>query len=115
MPAPRALEPGRLLQSARIVLRGKPVRARHLRHAAEQALLGARAHQKVIATGDDKGRAPAKLAGFSWRFARKTFLIATSARDAAFVQGTERASRLSRRTDGRPQIHQRLRTVARAR
>src|SRR5579872_1595327 len=115
MPAPRALEPGRLLQSARIVLRGKPVRARHLRHAAEQAFLGARAQENFVAAGHDKGRTPAKLAGFSWRFARKGFLIATSAREAAFIQRTERASRLSRRTDGRSQIHQRLRTVAGAR
>src|SRR5712691_12878411 len=94
---------------------GAPVGARHFGHAAKQAFLGARAHQKLVAARHDERRPPALLAGFLRRLARKRLLIAANAGEAILVQRTERAGWLFRRADRGAEIHQRLGAVASAR
>src|SRR5262249_58192414 len=91
----------------------RPLRGRHLGHAAEQSRWRARAHEhKAVATNDHE-RCPAPQPSFLLRrLDWKRFGIAASARGARGHPWTQRAGRLLRRADGRAEIHERLRKIA---
>ena len=115
VPARNAVQHRRLLQRRPVVLRGEPVRGRHLGHAAEQAFFGTGADQQPVAARDDERRATSQRTGLLRGLARKRFLIAARAAHTVAVQRTQRAGRFLRGADRGAQVHQRLRAVAGAR
>ncbi len=99
MPARDAVHQRRLLQRRLVVLRGKPVRARHFGHAAKQPFLGAAAEQQPIAAPHHERGTAAQRAGLLWRLARISLLIAAHAADTIGVQRTQGAGRFLRGAD----------------
>ena len=93
----------------------RPLRRRNLGHAAEQSLRWTRAHEhEAVATKDNKGSAAAQPSLPLRRLQRKRLRVAAPARGARAPPGAQRTSRCLRRADGRAEVHQRLREIARA-
>ncbi len=76
MPARNGFQQRRLRQCDLVVLTRKPIRRRHLGHAAEQAFLGSGANQQLAAARYYERRAAPQRASLLRRLARKGFLIA---------------------------------------
>jgi len=91
----------------------RPLRGRHLGHAAEQPLGRTRAHQHhAVAAHQHEGRAAAEFSFALRCLDGKTLSVAAGTRGAGVHPGAEHASRLLRRAHGGTEIHQGLPNVS---